>query len=393
MKKPAYLLLKVFFLSTVLFIVQCGESDQEDLPILNVADAESLEEGDEGTITFTFTVSLDKAGSGDISTEYRLQSSQALLNEDYIDNSGILNFTAGEKSMTIDVEAVSDTIREDNETLTLVLFNPVNASIGDGFGNATILNDDANILIPQGFTSPETYPGYTLVWSDEFNENLISAQNWNFEMGNGDDGWGNNELQFYTSREQNVYLSGGNLVIEARKESFNGFDYTSTRMTTQGKQEFQYGRIDLRAALPEGKGLWPALWMLGANFNTVGWAACGEIDIMELVGNEPNTVHGTLHWDPWPNNKQTGKGYSLTEGKFSDEFHVFTLLWEENKIEWLLDDVKYHEINTGGITPNPFNSPFFFIFNVAVGGSWPGSPDNTTVFPQRMIVDYVRVFQ
>jgi beta-glucanase (GH16 family) len=162
-----------------------------------------------------------------------------------------------------------------------------------------------------------------------------------------------------------------------------------------GKKEFKYGRVDIRAALPKGQGIWPALWMLGSNFSDVGWPMCGEIDIMELVGGDgkDNIVHGTTHWDNNGSYANYGGSYRLPTGIFNDEFHVFTIIWDESKIAWLVDDKQYHSIDISPAALSEFRQEFFFIFNVAVGGNWPGSPDGTTEFPQRMIVDYVRVFQ
>lgn len=246
-----------------------------------------------------------------------------------------------------------------------------------------------------GYTTPESYEGMTLVWQDEFEGTALNEDDWTYETGGH--GWGNNELQYY--RRENTSIVDGHLVITAKKENFEDREYTSSRLITMGKKEFQYGRIDIRAALPKGKGIWPALWMLGSNFPTDNWPKSGEIDIMELVGGPggDNTSHGTLHWD---NNGapvctcNEPSSYSLSEGKiFADEFHVFTIIWDEDAITWYVDDNQFLTIS---ITPeglSEFHNEFFFIFNVAVGGNWPGSPDGNTVFPQRMVVDYVRVFQ
>jgi len=183
------------------------------------------------------------------------------------------------------------------------------------------------------------------------------------------------------------------LVITATRLGSEGF--RSAKIHTKDKREFRFGRIDIRAKLPEGRGIWPAIWMLGANIDEVGWPASGEIDIMELVGHQPNISHGTAHWgnsgDP---STFVGSSISLNE-KFSEQFHVFSLVWEQNSLQWYMDETLFHTItpaNTQGATYR-FNAPFYMIFNVAVGGNWPGSPDASTVFPQQMEVDYVRVFQ
>lgn len=244
-----------------------------------------------------------------------------------------------------------------------------------------------------GYSTPESYNGYTLVWQDEFDGDALNTSNWSFETGTGTSGWGNNELQYY--REENTSVGNGVLTIEARNESFGGSNYTSSRITTQGKQEFKYGRIDIRAALPYGQGLWPALWMLGDNFSTIGWPECGEIDIMELTGggDGDKTVFGTIHWDDDGTKADYGETTSLSSGTFADEFHVFSIIWDDQSITWYVDDKQYLVVDITPANLEEFHNEFFFIFNVAVGGNLPGSPDASTVFPQRMYVDYVRVFQ
>lgn len=255
------------------------------------------------------------------------------------------------------------------------------------------LNND--ISLEDGYTTPLNYDGYDLVWQDEFENNEINTNNWVFEIGTGCPnlcGWGNNELQYY--RQENAWVEDDVLTIEARNENYQGSNYTSARMKTQGKRSFKYGRIDIRALLPKGQGIWPALWMLGSNITSISWPACGEIDIMEMVGGngQEKTVHGTVHWDNEGHN-YVGGDYTLQTGIFANEFHVFTIIWDENNITWLVNDNQFYQID---ITPShmtEFHQEFFLIFNIAVGGNWPGSPDATTVFPQQMKVDYIRVFQ
>jgi beta-glucanase (GH16 family) len=245
-----------------------------------------------------------------------------------------------------------------------------------------------------GYNTPLTYPGYTLAWADEFNTNVIDPASWTFEAGNNN-GWGNNELQYYTGRSQNVFVSKGNLILEARAEAYNLLNYTSTRMITKNKKTFKFGRIDIRAKTPVGKGVWPALWMLGNNIDQVNWPACGEIDILELLGQEPNKIYGTMHWGASSaTHSFFGSNYVLNPGSFDQQFHVYSIIWTQNNIKVLVDDIQYVSFSAANVSGNyPFNSEFFFIFNIAVGGNWPGSPDNSTSFPQRLIVDYVRVFQ
>jgi beta-glucanase (GH16 family) len=253
------------------------------------------------------------------------------------------------------------------------------------------------IAVPTtGYTTPATYANMNLIWQDEFDGIEINPSKWTFEIGDGCPnvcGWGNNELEYY--RQENASIYGGNLMIEARSEAFGAKSYTSTRMITKGKFDFKYGRVDIRAALPEGKGVWPALWMLGANIDTEGWPKCGEIDIMEKIGGgiEEKRVHGTVHWfaDAYAN--YGGSFTGSTEGIFNDKFHVFSITWDAEFIRWYVDDVKFHEIDIRPSHLSEFRENFFLILNVAVGGNWPGSPDSSTKFPQRMFVDYIRVFQ
>lgn len=240
--------------------------------------------------------------------------------------------------------------------------------------------------------APESYPGMTLVWEEEFNGSTINPSNWTYDLGAS--GWGNNEWQNYTNSPLNSSVADGFLTITARQTSDG---YTSARMKTSGLQEFQYGRIDVRAKLPQGQGIWPAIWMLGANIDAVGWPACGEIDIMELVGHQPQTTHGTAHWgSSFSVHQYDGSSISLPAGQtFSDAFHLFSIDWQPNSITWMMDNVPFYSINSGQMNgqPYPFNAPFFFILNIAVGGNWPGYPDGTTTFPQEMVIDCIRVFQ
>ena len=259
----------------------------------------------------------------------------------------------------------------------------------------TVTVSSSGPISDEGYSTPLSYSGYTLVWNDEFDGTQLSAD-WTHEIGTGNNGWGNNELQYY--RSNNTSLGNGYLTIEARNENFSGSEYTSSRIITEGQQFFQYGRIDIRAILPEGQGLWPALWMLGSNFRTVGWPFCGEIDIMEMVGGSgrENNVFGTLHWDDNGTYACTcgqGDGFTLSSGTFADEFHVFSIIWDETEIKWYVDDNLYKTIDISPAGLDEFRAEFFFIFNIAVGGNLPGNPNSSTQFPQQMVVDYVRVFQ
>ena len=255
----------------------------------------------------------------------------------------------------------------------------------------------------QSNTTPPPGQTYQVVWSDDFNGTDGSAPDagkWAIQTGGG--GWGNNELESYTARPQNVQVSGGNLIITALKEDYTGSDgiarhYTSARMQTKGLFSQQYGRFEARIKIPKGQGMWPAFWMLGNNIDTAGWPACGELDIMENIGKEPAIVHGTLHGTGYPPEGYTA-AYTLPNGQnFSDDFHVFAAEWEPQQIRLYVDGTLY-ATDTKAASPQPANWPFdsqplFMLLNLAVGGNWPGDPDGTTQFPQQMLVDYVKVYQ
>ncbi|MCL6613575.1 MAG: glycoside hydrolase family 16 protein [Firmicutes bacterium] len=240
--------------------------------------------------------------------------------------------------------------------------------------------------------------GWRLTWSDEFNAPDGSSPDpakWSFDLGGG--GWGNGELQYYTDRTQNVFHRNGCLIIRAVKENYEEWwEYTSGRIKTAGKFAQKYGRFEARIKIPYGQGIWPAFWLLGEDIDRVGWPACGEIDIMENIGKEPKTIHGTMHGPGYSGSFGLGASYVLPQGKVADDFHVFTLEWEPGALRWYFDDVLYQTRTSAEMVNNMqwiFDHPFFIILNVAVGGYWPGKPDETTGFPQEMAVDYVRVYE
>jgi beta-glucanase (GH16 family) len=244
---------------------------------------------------------------------------------------------------------------------------------------------------------------WKLAWSDEFNGpdgSAVDSTKWSFDLGGK--GWGNNELETYTNRTVNAHVEGGSLVIKAIKETFTGADnitrdYTSARLLTKNKFSQTYGRFEARIKIPFGQGIWPAFWMLGDNIDTVHWPNCGEIDIMENIGREPLMVHGTFHGPGYSGGKGIGGPYALTGGKkFADDFHTFALEWEPNVMRFYVDGKLYQTRSPADLpraTLWVFDHPFFIILNVAVGGDWPANPDATTVFPQQMLVDYVRVYK
>lgn len=245
-----------------------------------------------------------------------------------------------------------------------------------------------------------------LVWSDEFNGpkgSAVDPSKWVFDTGGG--GWGNKELQFYTASTRNAAMNGkGHLVITAIRENlprknrcwYGRCRYSSARIKTRGKFERAYGRFEARMKLPKGQGIWPAFWMLGNNIDEAGWPACGEIDVMENIGREPSTAHGTLHGPGYSGGDGVGASYELRGATFSEDFHVFAVEWEPGSIRWYVDGNLYQTRTPADLPQGRewvFDHPFFLLLNVAVGGEWPGSPDATTRFPQKIFVDYVRVYQ
>ncbi len=241
--------------------------------------------------------------------------------------------------------------------------------------------------------------GWTLVWSDEFDGTTLDASKWSIQTGNGCPdlcGWGNNELQWY--QEDNLVVENGLLVITAREEQVGENTFTSSRIRTKDKGDWTYGRFEVRARLPIGQGLWPAIWMLPTDEVYGPWAASGEIDIMELVGDVPDEIFGTLHYgDTFPGNTFSGNPFELRHSTFADDFYTFAIEWEEGVIRWYINNTLYAtqtEWYSEGVEfPAPFDQRFHVLLNVAVGGNLPGNPDETTVFPQRMEVDYVRVYE
>jgi beta-glucanase (GH16 family) len=239
--------------------------------------------------------------------------------------------------------------------------------------------------------------GWSLVWSDEFTQATGSSPDpakWGYDVGGN--GWGNNELEYYTSRTNNARIENNQLVIEARAESFGGKNYTSARMLTKGKWSWAYGRIEARIKIPRGQGIWPAFWMMGTNIDSAGWPTCGEVDIMENIGKEPGMIHGTAHGPGYSGGSGIGGPYTLPgAGAIADDFHIFAIEWETNRMRWFIDNQPYFTITPTSLpsgTQWVFSQPQFLLLNLAVGGNWPGNPDGTTVFPQRMVVDYVRIY-
>lgn len=366
---------KILILALFLFIVSISCRKTGNLQVPDILISNSVYEVAEDAPEATATLVISLSGSSDkvVTVDYSTEDSTAVAGRDYTAvSSGKLTINPGETYGTINIGILQNTGQTQDVCFKVVFSNPQNGNLSHRIMKVKIINVDYQ----------------NLVWSDEFESSPLNPSVWNYEQ--GATGWGNNELQNYTNSAANVHIDSGYLHITALNPSASS--YTSGRITTQGKKEFTNCRVEIRAKLPEGKGIWPALWMLGANFPTAGWPRCGEIDIMELLGHEPSVVHGAIHWDQNGHTSRTNS-YSLTSGKFSTGFHIFSLTWTPNRLIWQVDNQQFFYLNRSSISTFPFSLPQFFIFNVAVGGNWPGNPDETTVFPQHMIVDYIRVYQ
>jgi beta-glucanase (GH16 family) len=247
-----------------------------------------------------------------------------------------------------------------------------------------------------------------LVMEDNFDTNgVLNSTLWSYDIGVGPDPnnpWGNHELQYYTDRPENIKVENGMLKITAIRENYMGQAYTSARILTKGKFEQKYGRMEARIKMPWGKGLWPAFWMLGSNIqtaaelpdnpNTVAWPSCGEIDIMEYLGNSPTKIFGTVHGPGYSGGESISKNFFLSNSRFDTDFHVFGIEWDENQINFYVDDFLYHSVTPDDVPGEwVFNQSFYLILNIAVGGNLPGSPNAETPFPQSMLVDYIRIYE
>ncbi len=389
---------KLLSLSLLVFTFSCGDNDGGDDPMVTnpkvSVQALSLDEGEDDSKAFV-RVRLDKEAQSLVTVYLSSVDGSAEGGVDYEAFSEVpLVFSPGDKNKDFQITIIGDDESEPDENFEITISRvDGDVEIDNGTATISIINDDSQttpLIIPQsGYTTPESYAGMSLIWRDEFDGTSVKSENWTFEIGRGNSGWGNDELQFY--QRENATIVDEHLVIEAREETV-GNQYTSSRMITKNKFDFQYGRVDIRAALPKGQGIWPALWMLGANIDQVSWPACGEIDIMELIGHLPGRVYGTAHWSDNGHREFSGN-VDLNSGTFGDEFHVFSIVWDAQRIRWYMDDRLYHTLDITHPALVELTKSQFFIFNVAVGGRWPGNPDATTQFPQRMIVDYIRVFQ
>jgi len=387
----------VFIFSLAFFACSCNilGNTPEDSVTSKISVLDAIQERSNLATTIRFTINVSPTNPKTITVNYKTVDSTAIAGKDYTALSGTLTIPANQQSADVDISILPDSLRQPDQTFLFELSSPVNATVSEsGKALGTIQNTGTYLPVDgTGYTAPSTYQGMNLVWSDEFSGKTIDPLVWNYDIGGS--GWGNNELEYYTNSSKNAFVTNGYLVIEARKETYKTNNYTSARLLSKDKKSFTYGRIDFRAKLPKGQGIWPALWMLGSNISTKSWPACGEIDIMELLGHEPQKTYGTIHWGAAGGpSTHIGGNYLLNSQTFSDSFHVFSLLWETNKLSFLIDNIPFFSADKSQVNGDyPFDKPFFFIMNVAVGGNWPGNPDTTTIFPQRMIVDYVRVFQ
>lgn len=333
-----------------------------------------------GSVIHTNVAAIN--GTASVDSPNTIANVQVKVNNgSYTAATGTTNWSVGPGAVftngynTVTVIAISDT-------------NKTNSPFTIGF------NYDASTASTNG----DTYTpgaGWNVYWSDEFNGNSLDTSVWNMEVRN--DGCGNNELEYYTDRPNNVWVGGGTLVIKAIKENYINRNYTSGRLTTQNKKTWQYGKFAARIMIPTGQGLWPAYWLLGDNIGTAGWPGCGELDIMENKGSQPTISSGAIHFGPpWPNNMCFSSTYTLPSGNLYSSFHIFELIWTSTNVKWYVDGALFKTVNKSDITgtgqPWVFDHPFFYIINLAIGGTFDGNPGAGTIFPKYMFVDWVRVY-
>lgn len=285
----------------------------------------------------------------------------------------------------------SDTAPESSSDMPAT---PESSSIAEPESSSDAPTSSSSIELQSSSATESSSSESPYLWNDEFD--AIDTAKWTFEIGTGTSGWGNNEWQYYTARKENAYVQDGILHIRANKENYEGAKYTSARMITKGKFSFTYGTVEARIALPVGKGIWPAFWMLGENIDAVSWPACGEIDIIEAI-NDENVVYGTNHWQYNGNHADYGNNtkdyYGTSKELDITQFHNYKMVWNEKLIAMYVDDFKYQEIAIEDAKDGleAFHKPQFFILNVAVGGNWPGFEIDDAQFPNEMLVDYIRV--
>ena len=246
-------------------------------------------------------------------------------------------------------------------------------------------------------SNSEALEEWQLVWADDFEGDslqTLDTSKWVYDIGRGDNGWGNGELQYYTDRIRNAHMDGsGHLLIRAYREGYEGAEYTSARVKTKDKMEQRYGKFEARIKAPTGMGIWPAYWLLGSNIDKVGWPQCGEIDVMEVIGEAPNEIHGSLHGPGHSAGEAITETFTLDSGHFDDKFHVFSVEWNADSIVFFVDQTPYQTVKREGIKGEwVYNTPFFMLMNLAIGGTYVGYPEPDEVFPKELVIDYVRVY-
>ena len=385
----------IFPVASILLFAACGGGEEQTPAEFRFSNDRTAFENEANSV-FSFDVRIDEAKTEEVRVQYATVDGSATAGEDYIATSGTLTFAPGETKKSIEVDIIVDEWLEPDENFVVALSAPEGGYLRDNIQEAvgTIRNDDTSIQISDaGYSTPDSYPGMTLVWGDEFDTpGVPDPSKWTYDLGNGAWGWGNNELQNYTNSPENVTVQDGRCYIFARNDG----GFTSARLKTQGIFDFQYGRVDIRAILPIGQGIWPAgcsdptstRWAGPRVARSTSWsssvtsrASCTA----RYTGDRTTPTDSTTaslppHWNSRPR--------SLTSSTSSLE-------WQEDEIKLFLDDQHYHTITPANMNgfEYPFNDAFFFIMNVAIGGNWPGDPDDTTPFPGFMAVDYIRVFQ
>ena len=353
------------------FLVACSDGDTVCDPPIELVSEDS---------SSSFTDIIQSSSSEKTSWSSSRQALSSTPRSDSLSSSTITQESSSSE--------MADQVRHDDST---AIISSCSAAVP---GSSPSVPNSSSAVPSSSSAVPSSSSVSPYFWNDEFE--TIDTSKWTFEIGTGSSGWGNNEKEYYTDRSENAYVQDGILHIRANKEDYKGSGYTSARMITKGKFSFTYGTVEARIALPTGKGIWPAFWMLGANIDQVSWPACGEIDIIEAVNSE-SVVYGTNHWQYEGSHAEYGNNTNDFHGakKALDitQFHTYKMTWDEKLIAMYVDDFKYHEIsienNAGGT--DAFHKPQFFLLNVAVAGNWPGFDVDDTQFPNEMLVDYIRV--
>ena len=353
------------------FLVACSDGDTVCDPPIELVSEDS---------SSSFTDIIQSSSSEKTSWSSSRQALSSTPRSDSLSSSTITQESSSSE--------MADQVRHDDST---AIISSCSAAVP---GSSPSVPNSSSAVPSSSSAVPSSSSVSPYFWNDEFE--TIDTSKWTFEIGTGSSGWGNNEKEYYTDRSENAYVQDGILHIRANKEDYKGSGYTSARMITKGKFSFTYGTVEARIALPTGKGIWPAFWMLGANIDQVSWPACGGIDIIEAVNSE-SVVYGTNHWQYEGSHAEYGNNTNDFHGakKALDitQFHTYKMTWDEKLIAMYVDDFKYHEIsienNAGGT--DAFHKPQFFLLNVAVAGNWPGFDVDDTQFPNEMLVDYIRV--